>query len=245
MCATMTSTWGSSLPVTAETGLVTKVVLDITELFQHCNRHIFVDNYFNSVSLVEELLRRGTYACGTLHANRYPDPYKTKKGGMKQGIKIKAVEVRQLQKGSFDKRQVAMVSSNCNPSERTTVQRRTKTRPCTKDVEIPAPFHRYNHSMGGVDLNDQLRSYYTSGRSGKWWRFIFWYILDVSICNAFIIEGLSSHAPSARSRRTHLQFRLELAKQLMVLWKKSIPVKRERHPLTMPCLSQTYHVITR
>jgi len=80
----------------AETGLVTKVVLDIAEPFQHCNRHVFVDNYFNSVSLVEELLRQGTYACGTLRANRYPDPYKTKKGGRKQGIKIKAGKVRRV-----------------------------------------------------------------------------------------------------------------------------------------------------
>jgi len=52
--------------------------------------------------------------------------------------------------------------------------------------------------MGGVDLNDQLRSYYPSGRSGKkWWRFIFWYLLDVSICNAFIAEGQSSHRASS------------------------------------------------
>ena len=164
--------------------------------------------------------------------------------------------MRQLQNGTtmlvrlwFDRRQVAMLSLNCNPSEWTTVQRCTKTPPYIKDAEIPAPVHWYNHSMGGVDLNDQLRSYYPSGRSGKkWWRFIFWYILDVSICNAFILEGLSSHTPSARSRRTHLQFRLELAKQLIGGFcgrKKYTGKKRKAAPLTMPCPSQTYQVITR
>ena len=205
-----------------EVGLATNVVLDMTEPFQHCNRHVFFDNFFTSVQLVEELLRRGTYACGTLRANRYPDPYKAKRGGRKQGVKIKAGEKRQLQKGNllvtlwYDKRQVAVLSSNCNPDEHTTVQRRMKAPPHVKEVEIPAPVHLYNRSMGGVDLNDQLRSYYPSGRSGKkWWRFIFWYLLDVSICNAFIVEGLSSHRPSSRSRRTHLQFRLELAKELI------------------------------
>jgi len=88
--------------------------------------------------------------------------------------------------------------------------------PHTVDVAIPTPVHLYNHSMGGVDLNDQLRSYYPSGRSGKkWWRFIFWYLLDVSICNAFIVEGQSSHRASSRSRRSLLSFKLELAKQLI------------------------------
>lgn len=224
-----------------EVGLATKVVLDLTQPFQHCNRHIFFDNFFTSVPLVEELLQRGTYACGTLRANRYPDCYKSKRGGRKQGIKVKAGDLRQLQKGTmlvtvwFDKRQVAVLSSNCNPNETTTVQRRTKAPPYTKDIAKPMPVHLYNHNMGGVDLNDQLRSYYPSGRSGKkWWRFVFWYLLDVSICNAFIVEGLSSHTPSSRTRRTHLHFRLELAKQLIGGFcgrKKYAGKKRKATPL--------------
>ena len=156
-----------------EVGLATNVVLNLTEPFQHCNRHIYFDNFFTSVKLVEELLRRGTYACGTLRANRYPDTYKAKRGGRMQGIKIKSGETHQLQKGTmlvtlwFDKRQVAVLSSNCNPDERITVQRRVKAAPHVKDVDIPTPINLYHRSMGGVDLNDQYRSYYPSGRSGK------------------------------------------------------------------------------
>jgi len=73
--------------------------------------------------------------------------------------------------------------------------------------------------MGGVDLNDQLRSDHTtspSGRSGKkGWRFIFWYLIDVSTCNAFIVEGQSSHRASSKSHHSLLSFKLELAKQLI------------------------------
>ena len=139
-----------------------------------------------------------------------------------QGIKIKSGETHQLQKGTmlvtlwFDKRQVAVLSPNCNPDEHITVQRRVKAATHVKDVEIPTPINLYNRSMGRVDLNDQYRSYYPSGQSGKkWWHFIFWFLLDVSVCNAFIMEGMSPHLPSSRSRRTHLQFKLELAKQLI------------------------------
>ena len=115
-----------------EVGLATRVVVDFTEPFQHCNRHIYFDNFFTPVNLVEELLRRGTYGCGTLCANRYPDSFKVKKGGRKQGIKLKTGERRQLQKGTmlitlwYDKRQVAVLSSNCNPNEQITVQQRVK-----------------------------------------------------------------------------------------------------------------------
>ena len=62
-----------------EVGLATNVVLNLTEPFQHCNRHIYFDNFFTSVKLVEELLHQGTYACDKLRANRYPNTYKANK----------------------------------------------------------------------------------------------------------------------------------------------------------------------
>ena len=70
--------------------------------------------------------------------------------------------------------------------------------------------------MGGVDLNDQYRSHYSSGRSGKnGGGSYFGSLFDVAICNAYVVEGISSHLPSSKSRCTHLQFKLELAKQLI------------------------------
>ena len=219
-----------------EVGLATRVVLDLSLPFQHTNRHLYFDNFYTSVQLVEELLRHGTYSCGTLRANRYPAPLKAKRDGRMQGVRIKAGETKQHQKGSllitlwFDKRQIALLSTNCNPNETNTVQRRQKALPHVKDVAIPTPVHMYNKSMGGVDLNDQLRSYYPSGRSGKkWWRKVLWYLLDVSICNSFVAEKLSPHSAFHRTRRTQLQFRLELVKQLIGGFcgrKRSVAVKR-------------------
>lgn len=70
--------------------------------------------------------------------------------------------------------------------------------------------------MGGIDLNDQMRSYYQSGYTGKkWWQYIFWYFLDVAICNASVVEWLSPHATGTRNRCTLLHFKLDLAKQLI------------------------------
>ena len=202
----------------AEHGLCTRVVLDLSKPFHHSNRHLYFDNFFNSQVVVEELLKLGLYACGTLNANRLPPPLKVGRSS----VKIRPGETRQLQKGNLlvtmwhDKRQVAVLSSNCQPNQTMVVKRRTKQPPYVKDISMPAPIRQYNTFMGGVDLNDQFQSYYPSGRTGmKWWRYIFWFLLDVSICNAMVLERLSSHADTGRKRRALLHFKLQLAKELI------------------------------
>lgn len=45
-----------------------------------------------------------------------------------------------------------------------------------QQVTKPAALDFYNKHMGGVDLADQLRSYYSIGRSSyKWCRYLFWF----------------------------------------------------------------------
>ena len=197
--------------------LGTRFVLNLGKPFHHSNHHLYFNNFFNSQEMMDELLKVGTYACGTLRANRYPPPYKEGRAA----IKLKRGETRQLQKGNqpvtvwFDKRQVAVLSSNFSPNQTVTVQRRSKEPPHIRDVGIPAPIRTYNQFMGGVDLNDQMRSYYPSGRSGKkWWCYLFWFLLDVSI-NTLIMERLSPHCQLSRGCRSLLPFKLELAKQLI------------------------------
>ena len=113
-----------------------------------------------SIHLAEELLSKGMYCCSTLCANMYPDVYKTKRGGRQQSIKLKKGEMCQLQKGSMlitlwhDKWQIALLSTNCSPSELVSVQRHTKKPPHHQGIRIPAPVHLCNQHMGGVDLSD-------------------------------------------------------------------------------------------
>ena len=65
--------------------------------------------------------------------------------------------------------------------------------------------------MGGVDRADQLRSFYCSGwQSKKWYRYIFWFLFNVSVCNAFVLE--SEHFGS---KRESVYFKLDLTQQLI------------------------------
>ena len=47
----------------------------------------------------------------------------------------------------------------------------------------------YNSGMNGVDVNEQCRSYYPPGTtSRKWWKYLFWFLLNLSMENGFILE---------------------------------------------------------
>ena len=107
-----------------------------------------------------------------------------------------------------------------DPWEVTTVVRKqkdgsNKTYPCPMAVDL------YNKYMGGVDLADAMRRVYSCSRKskGKWYMRLFWFLVDTSVVNAYILECESPNRPAATSRstkgyRTQLKFILELAREL-------------------------------
>ena len=61
-------------------------------------------------------------------------------------------------------------------------------------------------------LHDQLRGYYAIGtKSRKWWQYLFWFCVDVSIVNAFIVEKTTLN----QWTRGQLEFCTELAHHLL------------------------------
>ena len=110
-----------------------------------------------------------------------------------------------------DKRPISFICTNSNP-EMGTAMRRTKDGPMEK--QIPTPVLNYNANMGGVDLNDQLLTYYPIGRkSYKWWWCCFWYLLELSILNAFLLYQ-SMPRPRGSKPMEHFQFHLSIARSL-------------------------------
>ena len=83
-----------------------------------------------------------------------------------------------------------------------------------QDILKPLVVEEYNRHMGGVDTGDQLQSYYGfSHRTVKWWRRLFFHLIDLAIVNAYILYLMS---PRSGKRLTHAQVRIELAKQLLM-----------------------------
>ena len=201
--------------VSSNNGLGYDVVMAMTEPFLDKRHEIYFDNFFSSPRLAEDLLARDTYCCATIRPNRKGWPMKKSK--QKKG------EFKMQQKGLLvacqwtDKRQVNMLSTNSNP-EMTLVQRRSKDG--IIQVEIPCSVDSYNSHMFGVDLGDQHRSYYPVGRpSHKWWRYLFWYLIQISIINGYLL--MKQVNPNSPLTQSHLKFRAKLAQQLLAL--KAVP----------------------
>ena len=69
-----------------------------------------------------------------------------------------------------------------------------------------------NGGMNGVNVNDQHQSYYPPGTtSRKWWKYLLWFFVNLSMVNAYILEKLAG-----RKKWHQLDFRRELAKLLIV-----------------------------
>ena len=140
-----------------------------------------MDNYYTSAELFEELHFRETYACGTVRANHRGLP--------------EALKVSKLKKTSFwrngpvlairwcDKSSVFMLSTihDAKMFERNNAdfEGRQVVKKCIID---------YYHLMGGVDLADQVMSYYSFlRRTVKWWRKLFVHLFNMIILNSCVL----------------------------------------------------------
>ncbi|WAR13140.1 PGBD4-like protein [Mya arenaria] len=111
----------------------------------------------------------------------------------------------------MDQKPVYTLSSLSDPED---------IRACTRRMgrEVMAA---YNKSMGRVDLHDQLRAKYPVSRdSKKWWRYLFWFVLNSAIVNSFILFKQASSRLNNKKRFTHLDFRQELINQLIAGFSK-------------------------
>ncbi|XP_035827541.1 piggyBac transposable element-derived protein 3-like [Aplysia californica] len=198
-------------------GLGHHVVMNMGRNYLGKYHHFVYDNYFSSVKLAEDLLAQNTYCCSTIRGSRKGWPQQLNKANtdkMAPG-EIKAMTIGRLLATVFnDKRKVSVLSTNSSPGV-STVTRRVKGG--IQHVEIPNSVLNYNNHMFGVDLADQLRSYYAVGRSGvKWWRYILWFVVQVSIVNAWnLYRAAQRPLPSNARGVSHLKFRLDICSALV------------------------------
>jgi hypothetical protein len=130
--------------------------------------HVYMDNYYSSPELMDELELHGTYACGTLRVNRRDVPKALKATKCTEGQAIFRRRDHLLALKFHDKRDVHMISS-IHQATTVVIQNRHG-----HIVRKPSAVVDYVKKMGGVDLSDQIQQYYgVFLKSHKYWKKLF------------------------------------------------------------------------
>ena len=202
---------------TTEVGLGGNVVIKLTRSIIGRNHRLFMDNFFTSVPLFQDLLNEQTYACGTLRRDRkyLPDDLKAlaKHGFRTRGDFAFRQDEELVMTVWQDTKPVCMLSTLWDPDNVTSVRRKKKDGSMI-DVRCPAVVDTYNKHMGGVDRGDQYRKYYELRmKSRKVYKYVFWFLVEVSILNTYVLHRYSPS--TGRCFHTFKDFRVELAKLLI------------------------------
>ncbi|KAG0437452.1 PiggyBac transposable element-derived protein 4 [Dictyocoela muelleri] len=158
---------------------IEETVIDLCKSITEKNRKLYMDNYYNSVSLSKNLLEKKIYTTGTLRLNR---------GGPRNLVNLKNQVVVMnkivLQNENlqiliwFDRKPVVLIS-NCYDCNEVV---------SGKKKEIPKVIDEYNRYMGGVDKFDQMIKYYPLKRkTNRWTQKFSMHIFELLLHNCYVL----------------------------------------------------------
>ncbi|XP_050064919.1 piggyBac transposable element-derived protein 4-like [Aphis gossypii] len=116
-----------------------------------CKGHsLFMDNYYNSTTLSELLLKKKTHTTGTLRINRKGNPEEVTKKKLKKGDHVWRRKNEIYISKWKDKRDVTIITTKYHPQIVTSTNKYGQQK--LKPIEIV----NYNEKMSGVDRCDQM-----------------------------------------------------------------------------------------
>ena len=215
---------------TTEVGLGERVVLQLSERLRGGHYQLYCDNYFITCKLLDTLLTRDLYACGTTRPLRRGFPDTLKQVTLERGENLFCQRGNLVASVWMDKKPVNMLSTLAQADVTRTAQRKQKdgsriSVQCTDAVVL------YNKYMAGVDKGDQMRQYYrVRTKCTKNYKYIFWFLFDVAVTNAYILSLFTPTSMPITHQR-HKAFRLKLADQLVSNYNNR---KRLGRPRSLP-----------
>ena len=210
-----------------------RVIHKLTSNISGLNHQVFCDRFFTSVDLFSSLLQHKVYACGTILSTRKDFPVDLRGVSLEKGQFLFRQSGNIVANVWMDKKIVSALSTMSDPDISHPVKRKQKDG-TTLMVDCPSSIVAYNKYIGGVDRGDQLRSYYRVRlKSRKYYKYVFWFLFDVVVTNAFILSRYAiTTNPGPTSRQTLKYYWLKLAEQLIGSYCSRLRVGRRRlHPL--------------
>ena len=157
------------------------VVLRLLRPMLNKGHHVFMDNYYCEPKICSALSKRGTMVCGTVRKNRLQMPRDLGDDRLERG------QVTYRRRGSViacrwrDKKEVFTLSTMHRPE-----LERAQCR--YEDKMKPKAVIEYIKHMAGVDMSDQLISYFPMHRRQmKWWKKPFFHLLTLCIIQTMIV----------------------------------------------------------
>ena len=189
---------------------VTATDATMTELTRKIEGHghkLYMDNFFSSPELFDDLANKQIYCCGTVRPNRkgMPQDLKPKTTKLKRGdirVRTRADLTAILWR---DKRDVCMLTNIHNaPAEGNFCNAGGK-------AIKPQIVMDYNHHMGYVDKGDRMANRYSISRHTlKWKKKLFFHLLNLAILNSYIL-----HFSCGGKKISYRDFRYNLMRNML------------------------------
>lgn len=223
-------------------GIGGEVVLKLVDFLpKDKNYKVTFDNWFCGLPLLSELKKIGILATGTIRANRTMKCPLPDDKAMKQMARGSYV-ARYDQKNDIcvvkwlDTKCVTVASSFLKAEPLDDCKRWDKSKKQHVTVARPHVISEYNLSMGGVDLSDMINALYKQDiRSPRWYMRLFYFLVDLSITNAWLLYRRHAKQKGVEPEHDSLGFRDSVAESLTKAGKPVTPVSKKRgRPSTDP-----------
>ncbi|KAF3850836.1 hypothetical protein F7725_012608 [Dissostichus mawsoni] len=207
---------------------------------------LFVDNFYTSPALFEDLSTQNIGCCGTIRKNQigFPQtelndlPKKAERGDLRWIRKGKLLFVKWM-----DRCEVSMCSTVHEAFSGQTVRRKVKEAGVsqTKTVSIPDAVVDHNQNMGVRDVSDALIAHYNvQNKKMKWYKAFFYNFMDISVMNSFLLHKelyKMRNYPSSMKPHTQKSFREHLAAEMLEFAEGSAAPP---HPPPLACMPMHY-----
>src|SRR5215469_13994250 len=183
-------------------------VLQLIRRVEGLGHKIFMDNYFTSPALFDDLFQRKINACGTVRRDRrgMPGDIVPKSLKMKRGDTVTRVRGTLRAVRWKDRRDVYILTNMHAPPVEGNF-----THESGQAIK-PRVVEDYSACMGFVDKSDRMViSYGIARRTWKWTKKLFFHLADMTTLNAFLIHK------SCGGKMTHKHFREILVRELIIL----------------------------
>ena len=191
------------------------VVLHLMDGLLNAGHSLYMDNYYNSPLLAIRLLWNATYVTGTLrHRKGLPTGFTGKKNKVKRKERPLCLTTYHgnvmIGKWREKTRDVSFISTehdcelvniprrrqwnpNVQPDEGpVSAARLRKRKAAAEDVYRPQAIAEYNEYMSGIDLADQMLSYYSPLRKTlAWYKKLFFHIMCIMMYNSFKLHRIA------------------------------------------------------